>query len=607
MVQLVQRIVQPPLRHADLRTGKIPGILPGGIPSGLVEPVIGLVQAPLTAQAQRQVVQRLAVVRVGIAPLQDLHRRAEIRLRQRVAAAAQVPQAEGVVAPHIERITPQGLLVIILRAPGRVAVLLQVQARQVELLTGADFRRFQRSLRGRRDRTIRGLRVPVQPAHLQVQPVERDLAHRDQLVEDALRAKLQFPLVQGPAVVGAQQHVRRLPRGREQAQAHLARTGRIDIEHQVPAGVLHHAQFPVREEILHERLLLVGHQPAEIRLVLRVDARHQLDVRAVLVREVAVPGPAEIAVAPGPLLLARGHVVVRHVQHAAAGIVLITTLEIVVRSGDHVRSRDLDILVIGDIHPGRVVHLVVDARRDREGAHRPLTMVEDSVDIRREDALVGIVHLDGGVRPPQEGLRHLGAVVQHAPDLQVGTARAQGEARHTLLVEHPLHLTAPHGDAAVGVLLDRAVHGHEGARAVVLRPVELDAAADPGARQAHEGRLDDLVVVDEVPLRDLVPGHLHAAAEFRQDHHLDVFVLQPDGFVCLILLLVRDGLDHGIGIHHAAAALIDTFLQENRILLRSASLIGRDDDRFSPSFDHILIAVRFRVVRGSCPWSPDRP
>ena len=73
-------------------------------------------------------------------------------------------------------------------------------------------------------------------------------------------------------------------------------------------------------------------------------------------------------------------------------------------------------------------------------------MIEDGVHIRREDALIGVVHLHSGIGPPKERLRQ-GCTIADTPlYLQIGTARTQREASSTLLMEHPLHLVYPNGD-----------------------------------------------------------------------------------------------------------------------------------------------------------------
>ena len=94
---------------------------------------------------------------------------------------------------------------------------------------------------------------------------------------------------------------------------------------------------------------------------------------------------------------------------------------------------------------------------------------------------------------------------------------------------HPLHrlvLTEPDRPAAVGVFFDGEIRGHEGAGPMVLRPVELDAAADPWTRQPHQGWLDDVLAVDEVVAIGFVAGQVDASAQFRQDHQADELVLQ---------------------------------------------------------------------------------
>ena len=85
---------------------------------------------------------------------------------------------------------------------------------------------------------------------------------------------------------------------------------------------------------------------------------------------------------------------------------------------------------------------------------------------------------------------------------------------------------------------------------MVLGPVELNATTNPRTKQTYEGRLDDVVVIDKVTLCNLVVGHLYATAQLRQYHHLDVLVLNPDGQIVLVHLLVAHRLNDGIGIDH---------------------------------------------------------
>ena len=85
-------------------------------------------------------------------------------------------------------------------------------------------------------------------------------------------------------------------------------------------------------------------------------------------------------------------------------------------------------------------------------------------------------------------------------------------------------------------------------------------------------------------LANLVIGHLHASAQLGQNHYLDVFVLQPYGQVLAVRLLVGNLLDDGVGIDDAARTLIDALLQEHRVLLGFAHLVGGNRDDFTPSF-----------------------
>ena len=62
--------------------------------------------------------------------------------------------------------------------------------------------------------------------------------------------------------------------------------------------------------VLAESLRLAGREEGEVRLIVGVDAGHELDVGSVVVSEAPVPGVAEFVVAPRPLFLAGSDVVV---------------------------------------------------------------------------------------------------------------------------------------------------------------------------------------------------------------------------------------------------------------------------------------------------------
>src|SRR5574344_655103 len=90
-------------------------------------------------------------------------------------------------------------------------------------------------------------------------------------------------------------------------------------------------------------------------------------------------------------------------------------------------------------------------------------------------------------------------------------------------------------------------------------------------------------------LANLVVSHLHTSSEFRQNHHLYVFVFQENGIVSLVFLFVGYRFYYRIRIDNAAAALIYAFLKEYRIFLSFAYFISRYDNLFFPSFYHYCI------------------
>ena len=111
----------------------------------------------------------------------------------------------------------------------------------------------------------------------------------------------------------------------------------------------------------------------------------------------------------------------------------------------------------------------------------------------------------------------------------------------------------------------------------MLRPVELDAAGNPGSCQANQRWLDDTIVIDEVIAVGLVARHLHTAAQLRQQHDFEVFVFQKNRCIGLVGLLVGDTFNNWMGIDDATAALINPIFQKHRILVwRSDGVCGND-------------------------------
>ena len=223
-----------------------------------------------------------------------------------------------------------------------------------------------------------------------------------------------------------------------------------------------------------------------------------------------------------------------------------------------------------------------------ERAEVPPPVVEHGVHVGREHALVVVVGVHRRVGPPEEGLGVGQAVLHPHPHFQHGLVRAQGEAGGALHARDALDLAAPQGHGAVRVGLDGPLHRSVGAGPVVLGPVELDPAADPGAGQAHQGGLDHVVVVDEGIAVGLVQGHVDPAAQPGQHHHLQVAVLQEHRLVRLRPGLVEHLVDERQRVDRPRGALVDPLLQEHRVVVGRADAVGRQFDPLIPDPDRYI-------------------
>ena len=274
---------------------------------------------------------------------------------------------------------------------------------------------------------------------------------------------------------------------------------------------------------------------------------------------------------------------VRHVHHAAALAMVVAAEEIVLRGAGEVGGRVPGVLVQGDVpglgHVDAVEHVV-----PRDGiADAGVQVVEVDVGhVVGEEDLIGFVHRDGGVFPPQEGVALRRAVAQLHARLQIGAIAAQHHAHHALHPIHRLVLGEPADDAAVGALLDGIVAGHEAGGPVVVGPVELHAAGDPGAQRTDQRGLDHVLAIEEVVAGGLVPGGEDAPADLRQDQHVQIVVLHVHGGVGPVLPMAAVHLHHNLlGIDPARGALMHPVFHKHGRLLPGTLGIGGDHQGFN--------------------------
>ena len=182
------------MHTAYLSAGKIARILPCAVPCRLVESAVCLVHASLIFQCQAEVVYRLPVIRVGVAFLEYGDSLRQIFLGQVEAPLADIPQAHGVVAAHVVGVAAQTLLIVVYGRVCGVAVLLEMEPCQEELLYGLYLAGKQCGLGCRGDGTYL-VRLGV-PCHhraplldeIEGEGVERSAVGGDCLLENLLGA-----------------------------------------------------------------------------------------------------------------------------------------------------------------------------------------------------------------------------------------------------------------------------------------------------------------------------------------------------------------------------------------------------------------------------------
>ena len=581
---------QPEIAPPAIDAGKviIACFLFPGRPDGLEESIIGFVFLSLIPQGQAQIQIRFAVTGIGIVLRHPGNGCPEVCFGFLKPAPAQKQRAQRVVGPDIPGVTPESFPIIGIGEAGGMAVLLQMNAGQVQLFIGPDF--FRRSDRRHGIRDFLDLfgsgRIFQQPAaaggihrHRQCRFRNGNLHFRR---EDIDRTQVRGFFENG------------FPICRQRDPGFLKNLCGIyhdpcfpviyfQVEHAFLSGVFHVSGRFVGHKVLGEGFLFKRPEPGKVRLIVTVHAGHELDIRAIPVRQVPVPGPPEIAAAPGPLLFSGGNVVIGDMQNACLDTIIITAYEIIIAVGTHVAGGDGDIFIPGYVHPGTVIVLIVYAGGNGKLTHVPLAVIEYGGHIRREDALRIAVHRHGRIGPPQEGLRQAGAVIELAPDLDIGPARIQCNGQLSLGTVHLIHFRQLHRHAAVRIFQRPEIGGPEGGGPVMLRPVEFYAAADPRAGKPHQRGFDDLVVIHEVIAVGFVICPLDTASQFGKHHGLDILVFQPYGGIGLLFLFIQNLVDYRQGIYLAAAALIYPLFQKHGIFIGLSNAIGGDHHCFHPN------------------------
>ena len=169
-VDFLQGIFEPAFLYRDAGS-LIEGSTPPGIaPRCFPEPFVCLVQHTLIAQRQGEVVERLTVVGIRIALIENFLGMAQIGFCFTEATTAQIPQPHLVEATIIVGVAAQGFLIIVSRIQCGMTILLQMQTCEIELVVGLGVLRRQCCLSGIGNRTdLVGFSMPLKVVGIECQ------------------------------------------------------------------------------------------------------------------------------------------------------------------------------------------------------------------------------------------------------------------------------------------------------------------------------------------------------------------------------------------------------------------------------------------------------
>ena len=241
----------------------------------------------------------------------------------------------------------------------------------------------------------------------------------------------------------------------------------LEVDGHAAIGVLGRADLLNGIPVLAESLGFVRLHPGEVRLIVRVHARHQLDVRPVGIRQIALPCFGGFRDPPCEHLLSGRDVVIRHVDYARVPAVIVAPEEVVPGLRDEVGGGHRDVLTPGDVHPVGVIHSVVNVSGDGKAGHGPLGVIRHAGHVRGEHDLVLVVDVYAHIHPPQERLREGRPIVELDFELDERLLGIETDADHPLRAIYRLVVAEPNGSAPVRALLDRMTDRHKRRGAMV--------------------------------------------------------------------------------------------------------------------------------------------
>jgi hypothetical protein len=163
----------------------------------------------------------------------------------------------------------------------------------------------------------------------------------------------------------------------------------------------------------------------------------------------------------------------------------------------------------------------------------------------------------------------------------------EANAVHALHAGHGIMIAAPNRLGAVSMRFNFEFDGQESGRAMMLRPIEFDAAGNPWTGKADERGLDDGLAVNRVVAVCFVLQDMDTAANFREHKRADEFVFDPYGFPFAVNGFFSNAIRERQRVYFAAAALVNAFLEKHRAFVRRGWEISGNNQVLDTHLDRL--------------------
>ena len=200
-------------------------------------------------------------------------------------------------------------------------------------------------------------------------------------------------------------------------------------------------------------------------------------------------------------------------QQSPFFIFLIPSDKVKLRPNRHIWSRNRNIFIFRNIYTRRIILFIIHTGSNRETRDGSLSMIENSVYIRRENRMIVFIHHNCRISPPKKCLGERCPIINFSFYFDIRLSGIKSKTMHPFRSEHPFYFITPNGFTSIRVFFDRIICRQKCWRTMMLWPIKFYTTWNPRTGKSHKSRFYNLIVIYKMTFLDFIVGHLHTTSE----------------------------------------------------------------------------------------------